>query len=194
MRWPAFLERFRPVDYDEPVSVLDLETSGLDPKSDRILSIAAVRVEGGRIVLSERFHRLVQDAGPVNREAIRHHRLRPVDVRHGEPLGDVLEAFVAWHGGRPLVGYAVAFDLAFLRREARSRRLDLPPRRADVRDRYRDRCLRANPQHPPDLRFEAMARALGVPIIGRHDALGDAVSTALMWIGLGGRGGAPAKA
>lgn len=189
-----WLARLRPVRADEPVVVLDLETSGLDPRRDRILAIGAVGVEGGRIALSQRFSALLRDEGPVNPEAIRHHRLRPVDARAGRPLEEVLPEFLAWLAGRPLVGYALAFDLAFLRREASRLGLALPTRHACVRERYEAMARRRAPQHEPDLRFEAIARALGVPVVGRHDALGDAVSTALMWIALGGRGGAPVKA
>lgn len=179
------IQRLRPVRFDEPVVVLDLETTGLNPRSDRILAIAAVPVLGRRIALDQRFVRLLHDAGPVSAESIRHHRLRPIDVRDGGRIESVLPELLSWIGERPIVGYATAFDIAFLSRAARRIGLEAPARFADVREHVRRRSLRQDPNRPPRLRFEQIAEDLKQPVVGRHDALGDAVSTALMWIALG---------
>jgi len=181
----ALISALRPVRFDEPVVVLDLETSGLDPAKDRILAVAAVPVEGHRVLLHQRFERLVHDQGPVNPEAIRHHRLRPLDVRGGAPLDQVMSDLVGWIADRPLVGYATAFDLAFLSRALSPLGLRLPRRHADVRNLQQQRDARRQPESASPQRFEQLAQTLGVPIIGRHEALGDAVTTALMWIALG---------
>ena len=65
--WAALLQ---PPPAGEWVS-LDLETTGLDPSSDHILSLAAVPVRHGRVLLSERFERrigeLAGDAVPAER-------------------------------------------------------------------------------------------------------------------------------
>lgn len=183
----ALVHTFRPVRFSEPVVVLDLETSGLDPRSDRILAIAAVPVEGTRVVLHQRFEQLICDTGPVNPEAIRHHRLRPQDVADGASLAEAIHKLHAWLQDRPIVGYATGFDLAFLRRAARPLGIHLPKRHADVRELMLQRQQRGNPEFAQHLRFEQIAAELNTPVIGRHSALGDALSTALMWIALGVR-------
>ncbi len=183
----ALVHTFRPVRYSEPVVALDLETSGLDPRSDRILAIAAIPVEGTRVVLHQRFEQLICDTGPVNPEAIRHHRLRPQDVAEGATLADAMYGLQAWLKDRPIVGYATAFDLAFLRRAAAPLGINLPKRHADVRELMHQRQRRGSPESAQHLRFEQIAAELDTPIVGRHSALGDALSTALMWIALGVR-------
>ena len=179
-----YIQGLRPVRFDEPVVVLDLETTGLDPRKDRILAVAAVPLQGRRIELNRRFVRLLHDDGPVNAESIRHHRLRPVDVRDGVHIESALPELLSWIGDRPIVGYATAFDIAFLSRACRRLGVVAPRRFADVREHVRRRCLRHDPNRPPRLRFEQIAADLKQPVIGRHDALGDAVTTALMWIAL----------
>jgi DNA polymerase-3 subunit epsilon len=61
---------------------------------------------------------------------------------------------------------------------------DLPNATVDIAQRYAKAVRRVNPQMEPSLRFEAMAESLGVPVMGRHTALGDAVTTALMYVRL----------
>src|SRR3546814_14822872 len=54
--WAGLL---RPAPPGEWIS-LDLETTGLDPKQDHILSLAAVPVRDGRVLTSERFERRIR--------------------------------------------------------------------------------------------------------------------------------------
>lgn len=185
MAWPSLLRRWEPVRWPETVVSVDLETSGLDVQGDQILSLAAVRVRGCRIELHDRFDvRLLSDAA-VKPEAIRHHRLRPQDLHGAADPQAAVQAFLSWLGDDPLIGYALAFDLSFLRRYAKQAERRFAPRNADVRERYAARIARRHPHSHPDLRFEAICAALGVSPVGRHEALGDAVTTALMWIALG---------
>src|SRR3546814_1942854 len=64
-----------PYHGEELVSI-DLETTGLDPRSDEILSIAAVPIRDGVLRVSERFTCLVSPGRDFDIESIRHHRLR----------------------------------------------------------------------------------------------------------------------
>jgi DNA polymerase III subunit epsilon len=71
---------------------LDLETGGLDPRSDPILSVGMVPVRSGGIRLGEAYASLVQPEGeaPIAPSSIAAHHLVPRDVREAPPLASVL--------------------------------------------------------------------------------------------------------
>ena len=173
---------------------LDLETSGLDPARDHILTIAAVPVGGDRIHLAQRFEATVRPpsgTGPVaDIDAIRHHRLRPQDLAHGLEEHDAVARLLDWLGPRPLIGYRIGFDAAMLDRVVPAiTGFRLPNPRIDLAARFRARLHRRNPHAVAgDAGFEAIAGALGVPMLGRHTALGDATTAAACWLALQERG------
>jgi len=163
---------------------LDLETSSLDPGTAEILSIAAVPVRGRQALLSERFERVVRGGAPVDREAVKYHRLRPVDVEHGLPPAAAVAEFRDWLGERPLLGYCLSFDCAMLEKALGDPSATLAPRRYDLRELYRRRLLQRNPDAAPPQALDAILAALDVPVAGRHTALGDATAVAVAFLEL----------
>ena len=72
----AYRFLFEPGPPDEVVA-LDCETTGLDPRRDDIIAVAAVRIRGNRILTSERFEAIVRpDRTPTCAESIKVHQLR----------------------------------------------------------------------------------------------------------------------
>ncbi|NJN40257.1 MAG: 3'-5' exonuclease [Gammaproteobacteria bacterium] len=67
-----------------PVVVLDLETTGLNVASDRIIQIGAVAMLGSQILDSPRIDQLIQPEMPVPEASTRIHGLRDADVA-GKP-------------------------------------------------------------------------------------------------------------
>lgn len=182
--WAALLQPHRG---DELVS-LDLETTGLDPRSDHILSIAAIPVREGRVRTSERFERVVRAERDFDIESIRHHRITPDESAHGSSVTRAVEDLLRWLGNRPLLGYNLAFDVAMLMPHARRiTGFALPNVRIELAGEYQARQQRRNPDAAIDLRLEAICEDLGVPMLGRHDATGDAITVALCWLALRGR-------
>lgn len=170
--------------HDEIVS-LDLETTSLDPKAAVILSIAAVPIRGQRIVLSERFTRTVRSEAAVDREAVKYHRLRPVDIAHGVSAGEALTQFVDWLEDRPIIGYCVGFDVAAIDRALREHGMEgFDADRLDLRDLYRARAMRRNPDAALPGNLDAILEGLAVPVAGRHTALGDATAVAMAYLTL----------
>lgn len=182
--WAGLLLPYRG---DELVS-LDLETTGLDPRTDEILSIAAVPVRAGMVHLSERFTCLVQPGRAFDIDSIRHHRLRPADVAAGLAPAEAVAALLQWLGNRPLLGYHIGFDCAMLNRHVPTiAGFALANARIELLRRYERHLRRARPTGDLDLRFATLLSELGVPAIGRHTALGDATATALAWLALQAR-------
>lgn len=176
---------FLPYTGDELV-VLDTETTGLDVRRAELVSLAAVRVRGDRVLVSESLDLRLQRPASLSGDSIRIHGLRGIDLIDGVSLDEALARLLEFVGNRPLAGWRLGFDLAILNRELRPRYgFDLPNATIDVATTYARRLRRGQPEAGEIPRFEQAAEALGVPVMGRNTALGDAVTTALMHLRLG---------
>ena len=168
---------------------LDLETTGMDPAKDHILSLAAVPVVAGEVRLSQRFERRVHTGRAFGIDSIRHHRITPDEASTGDPVTDVVREFLHWLGPRHLLGYYLGFDLAMLAPHVRALTgFALPNPAVDLADTVMAHQRRQRPDAPPNLDFAHIAQTLGVPVVGRHTALGDATTVALCWVALRKRG------
>lgn len=164
---------------------IDLETSSLDVADAQILSLAAIPVAGRRVLASQALRLHVRSDAAPDREAIKHHRLRPQDLAGGVEIGVALEALLEMLGPRPLLGWCLPFDRALLDRELLPRfGFRLPNPGIDLRYAWERHARRRWPEREPELALDAIAAALGVPVLDRHDAYGDALTTALCWVAL----------
>lgn len=175
---------FHPYIGDEMV-VIDIETTGPDTRTAELVSLAAVKIRGDRVLTSESLDlRLVRPAS-LTGDSIRIHGLRGIDLDGGERIGAALVRLIDFVGNRPLLCWRVGFDLAILNRELRPRLgFELPNATIDVSQIYLRRLRLRHPQVEFVPSFEKVAQLLDVPLMGRHTALGDAVTTALMYLRL----------
>jgi DNA polymerase-3 subunit epsilon len=186
---PALAFVLDPAPPDEWVS-LDCETTGLDVRRDHIVSIGAVRIQGQRILTSQRLELLVRPPHGVRADSVRIHQLRERDLAKGLPVQDAVLQLLHFIGSRPLVGYYLEFDLAMINRVLRPLLgIALPQPRNEVSALYYDHKFRQLPPHRQqspeiDLRFDTLMRDLGLPQSRAHDAVNDAVMAALAFIKL----------
>src|SRR5215203_71679 len=94
--------------------VLDTETTGLDPRTARVVEIAAVRLVSGRLDAGAPFRRLVQPGGPIPASATRIHGIDATVVAGAPTFTDVWTEFSVYHGGAVLIGHTVGFDCGVL--------------------------------------------------------------------------------
>ena len=181
---------FEPPPADEWVA-LDCETTGLNPRSDEIVSIGAVRIVGERILTSERLELLVRPQKGVRADSVRIHRLRSKDLEDGLECREAMHRLLHFIGSRPLVGYYLEFDVAMLNRAIRPfLGTDLPQQKIEISRLYyahKFSQLPPSQQHDLadiDLRFGTMMADLGLPQLPAHRALNDAVMAALAFIKL----------
>lgn len=171
--WSAALEELA-------FTVLDTETTGLDPEEgDRIVSLGAVRVVRGRVLRQETFERLVNPGRRVPAASTAIHGLTDEMLAVAPRLEQVLPALVGFAQDTVLVGHNISFDLHFLKPAARAAGLELTHPVLDT-------LLLDATLYPgqPDHTLEAIAARLGVSVVGRHTALGDALVTADVLVGL----------
>lgn len=154
-------------------TVFDTETTGLDPAAgEEIIQIGAVRIVNGRLLRQEYFDQLVDPRRRLARASARVHGITE-DMLRGQPTIEiVLPAFHDFCEDTVLVGHNAAFDLRFfqLKEEAAGVRFTQP---------VLDTLLLSPIIHPNQERhrLEAICERLGVNVIGRHTALGDAIVT-----------------
>lgn len=187
---PAFRFMFEPPPDNEWVA-LDCETTGLNVRTDEIISIGAVRIVGNRIMTSERLELLVRPERGVSADSVRIHRLRERDVAEGLTIDEALKRLMHFIGSRPLVGYYLEFDVAMLNRALFPMLgQGLPQPKIEVSGLYYDYKFRQLPAYQQqgnasiDLRFDALMNDLGLPLREAHDALNDAVMAGLAFIKL----------
>jgi len=166
-------------------AVIDSELTGLDPRRDSIVSLGGLRIREGRIVLADRFYEEVRPASALTATSIVLHGITPDDVRERPGIGAVLEDFAAFCGDDVLIGHFVEIDLDFLR--AACAKAGLPPLANPALDTWPlyDWLSSRSPEDGgpglprlKDPRLPELARALGVPCCGEHNALRDAYVTA----------------
>ena len=171
---------------------LDCETTGLDVKTDDIISIGAVRIRGNRVMTSECLELLVRpDKRKITAESVRIHRLREQDVAQGLTADDAMMQLMHFIGSRPLVGYYLEFDVAMINRVLFPMLgMGLPQEKIEVSGLYYDYKYKQLPSHTRiehqtiDLRFDTLMHDLGLPLWPAHDALNDAVMAALAFLKL----------
>jgi DNA polymerase III subunit epsilon len=161
-------------------TVFDTETTGLQPSAgDEIIQIGATRVVAGKVRREDCFEQLVDPRRDIAAESIEIHGITPEMVRGAPTIEQVLPTFHAFAQDTVLVGHNVAFDLRFLELKQSLTGLvfDQP---------VLDTLLLSAVVHPQQEshRLEALAERFGVPMLGRHTALGDAMVTAEVFLKL----------
>jgi len=185
LRDPAYRFLFDPPPEGEAVSI-DCETTGLNTRKDDIVTVAAIKIRGNRILASERFQAVVKPKARLHPDAIKIHRLREQDLAHGREILDVLPDLLRFIGSRPLVGFYLEFDVAMLNRHVRRLLgIGLPNPQIEVSGIYYERKYGdAPPGTAVDLTFKAILDDLDLPMLDQHDAFSDALMTAMMYLRL----------
>ncbi|MDX2085783.1 MAG: 3'-5' exonuclease [Candidatus Melainabacteria bacterium] len=95
------------------LTVIDLETTGLNPKKNAITEVVAKKYQNGQLL--ETFASLVSPTEPIPPEVTAITGITPEMVQNAPPLMQVLGDLAEFLGADPiLVGHNVAFDVAFL--------------------------------------------------------------------------------
>ena len=163
-----------------PAVALDLETTGLDVANDRIVEVGAVAMRGPVILDEPRLDTRVDPGVPIPAASTRIHGIADSQVAGAPKLAVLFEPLVEMLAGCVVIGQSIRFDLAVLRHEAA--RAGLPwhdPPALDVAH-----LAGALDRGLVDLGLESLADRYGVTIEQRHDALGDSLAAARIFVEL----------
>lgn len=157
-------------------TVVDCETTGLHADAgDQLVSVGAVRVAGGRVRSEDTFDELVNPGRAIPPSSTEFHGIGDSMVVGAPPPAAVASALAGFAEDSVLVGHHLRFDLGFLLPAAAQgdaavlgeQTLDTMLLSAVVFDD-------GDSSHSLD----SLSQRLGVSIVGRHSALGDALGTA----------------
>ena len=157
---------------------LDLEMTGLDSRRDSIVEVAVVRVAESRPV--ESYVTLVKPPITIPADTVRIHGITDAAVASAPGIAVVLERLDAFVGDRLIVGHGIAFDMAALSRARRA--VGWPAASNPTLCTQRLATVLHPEWVPHDL--DAVALRLGLGIVGRHTAEGDALAAASVFLGL----------
>jgi DNA polymerase III epsilon subunit family exonuclease len=155
---------------------IDLETTGLQPETEAIIEIAAVKFQGAAVL--DTFHTLVATRRPIPYRVQRLTGITAADLEHAPPFEEVAPKLAAFLGNAALVGHSVPFDAAFLRK--RGLALENP---------LLDTFELATVLLPalPNYTLERVAEALSLGGEGFHRAMADAMLAKEVFVALLGR-------
>lgn len=167
--------------------VLDTETTGLNPRKDGILSIAAVEVQGYTLKVGHIFEAEVQQPH-FNNESISIHEITPGRAAGAKPIGEALHELLLYLRGDVIIGHHIGFDYEILSRACQGQ-LGFPLRnkRYDTSQLLRrtDTHFAHDTLHQShEWGLDSLCERYQIPLPDRHTALGDATATALLFMKL----------
>ncbi len=167
------IERLRTVygDAKAPISgefvAFDIETTGLSPKSDRIIEIGAVIFKNGEVLGS--FNALVNPGRPIPQKITQLTGIDDSMVAGADSIDQVLPKFLEFVGGRVLAAHNATFDISFISEACRGLSIEFDPTFIDSRNMSRGML-----QGITKFDLESVAKELNIPAFNHHRASDDA--------------------
>jgi len=163
---------------------LDLETTGLDPQRDEILSIGLVGMKGTVIELGSALHRIARPERSIPEQSAVIHHITDDQAAAGEPLEQVLRKVLPLLAGKVLIAHHARFEIRFLQRACRryfGSSFLMPV--IDTQELAR-RSLERRQQvyRPTELRLAELRRRYQLPRYRLHNALSDALAAAELFL------------
>ncbi|MET0824147.1 MAG: 3'-5' exonuclease [Solirubrobacterales bacterium] len=167
-----------------PLCVLDLETTGLDRPDDEIVAFATMPIDGGRARVAGVRSRLVRPRRMPGPETIRIHGLRREDLVGAPPLSEMLHELLVALAGRALVAHVATLEERFVRRALLTAGIPFRNPVIDTHALAAELRSRRGEARPESVRLTPLARELGLPVHRPHDAAGDVLTTAQVFLAL----------
>lgn len=159
----------KPIEHEIFVC-LDCETTGLDPKVDRVVEVAVMKFTANEVLDS--FETLIDPEMPIPVTSSEIHRITD-DMVQGKPkLREVLQPLFKLIGNHPIVGHGVRFDIECLAEEAIRNQINHTIRNNRVIDTLR---LARHYGESPINSLEQLRKHFNIPEEGAHRAMNDVV-------------------
>ena len=148
---------------------LDLETTGLEPRKDKIIEIGAIRVEKGKV--TDRFETFVNPDRKLEDRIVELTGIRDEQLIDAPYIKDILPEFLDFVKDSVLLGHSILFDYAFIKRATVNERISFEKKGIDT--------LKIARKFLPDLESRSLTflcRHFGIKH-SAHRALADAEAT-----------------
>lgn len=164
----------------EPIRELiavDLEMTGLQVKTDRILEIGAVRLVDGQ--LRDTFQTFVNPHRRIDVRITELTGIRPEMVENAPEAEEALQKFLEFAGEAPFLGHNVIFDYSFLKQCAVNHKISLERSALDTL-----KIARKVLKEPEKKSLEALCGYFQIDREHAHRAVDDAKATAELFLRL----------
>lgn len=152
---------------------IDLETTGLEPKKDKIIEIGAIRVDEGEV--TGEWESLVNPERELEEKIVELTGIRNEQLTGAKKIAEILPELLAFLEDRPLLGHSVHFDFAFLKRAAVSENLAFERQGIDTL-----KIARKYLKELESRSLSALCRYYAIPHKA-HRALDDARATTILY-------------
>jgi DNA polymerase III subunit epsilon len=163
---------------------VDVETTGLDPTGDEIVSFAGLPIEHGLVLTAAAVGGLVHPHAAPAPASTKIHGLRAADLAAAPGAAEALAPLAAAMRGRTPVAHAAWVERAFLRQPLRTLGTRWPRRMVDTALLWRLLCIQRGDGDPGWCALSTVAEGLGLPVHRPHVAEGDALTTAQAFLAL----------
>ena len=165
--------------------MIDFESTGLNLRRDKIIAYGAVPIRRGRIQMADATYGLVGITDTVPEASTCIHYIRTQDLATAPPLKTVVRQIDSLIGDAPIIAHCAVIERTLLRRAYRACGLQL-------RSPFIDTAPLATAALNEEVEggfisLEYAATALGVPVHAPHHALGDAITTANVFLAVASR-------
>lgn len=161
-QWP---ERWK----DLPLAVIDVETTGFDPETNRIIEIGMIRFEHGEVV--DTYGQLIDPKSEIPEEVVKLTGIKQEDVDGQPTFKEVAEEVWQRLQGVGIVAYNLAFDRGFVKAELERAGYAWPDDAPTLDPLIFARQFFKN--HPRK-NLGAISKLLGIPLEEAHRATHDA--------------------
>ena len=162
---------------------IDIETTGLDPTRDELISFAGIPVERARIIVSQEVHGLVRPHAASTGASTQIHGLRDYDLAGAPTAPDALVPLAALMPGRIPVVHAQWVERTFLGKAG----CPLPRRIVDTAVLWRVLAIEHGEPDPGTCSLSLISASLGLPAHRPHTAEGDTLTAAQVFLAMAAR-------
>jgi len=166
--------------YELPILAVDFETTGLDAKTDKLLSVGYVAMKHEQIKLNSSYHQIIKANTRLEESNVIIHQITDAQKEQGQPLHLVVEQLLKALAGKVMLVHFARIERQFLQQacfELYGLAPDFPmidtlviaKRQLDKRDTAYD---------PSELRLSKLRQYYQLPDHHGHNALNDAIATA----------------
>ena len=145
----------------------DLETTGLDAKSDAVIEIGAVRMRDGEVL--DRFSSFAWPGHPLSPKTVSLTSITDEMLKGAPRPEQAVDAFLDWAGDTPLVAHNAEFDTGFIRAYCRRSGRPFDPMYIDTMLLAQYLCPQLN-----NHKLDTVANHLELPPFHHHRACDDA--------------------
>ena len=157
----------------DDIVVVDFETTGLNPRKNRIMEIGAVRIRNGQIV--EEYSRFVNPMEPIPQEVSELTHITDSMVADANPAEVEIPELLKFIGDAAFAAHNAKFDYSFLTEECRRLGIEVHMPVIDTLE-FSRRMYPSLKSH----RLGAVCKSLGISLKNAHRAVHDARATAMM--------------